>query len=245
MSLQHRIVSQDEWLAAHLAHLQKEKALTRQRDQLSAERRRLPWVAVSQPYVFDAPEGRRTLADLFGGCSQLVIYHFMYGPKWEEGCPSCSMAAEHLDANVVHLAQRDVALAVVSRAMLPQIESFKARMGWHFPWVSSHNNDFNRDFHVSFTEQEMAAGQYYNFGTRDFPRDEAPGLSVFSKDENGHIYRTFSTFARGAEWLLGVYSYLDLVPKGRNEAGLPFPMAWVRHRDKYAPADTAECGCKR
>jgi len=232
--MQHRIVSRDEWLAARKQHLSKEKEFTRMRDRLSAERRNLPWVKVEKLYVFDGPGGRQTLADLFDGRSQLVIYHFMFGPGWEEGCPICSMAVDGFDGNVVHLAQRDVTLLAVSRAPLPQIETFKKRMGWRFRWVSSHGNDFNRDYHVSFTPDEMAAGKvYYNYGLSEYPSEEAHGISVFHKDEAGAVFHTYSSYARGPEMLLGAYYILDLVPKCRDETALPWTMAWVRHHDRY------------
>jgi predicted dithiol-disulfide oxidoreductase (DUF899 family) len=231
---QPRIVSRDEWLAARKELLIKEKALTRQRDTLSIERRQLPMVKVDKEYVFDAPGGRQTLADLFDGRSQLVVYHFMMGPAWKEGCPSCSLLADHIDASVVHLAQRDVTLLAISRAPLAKIEAFKRRMGWRFKWVSSYLNEFNRDYHVSFTNEEVASGKmYYNFEVGQFPSDEAPGLSVFFKSPGGAVFHTYSTYARGGEPFIGAYHYLDLVPKGRDEDGLAFTMAWVRHHDRY------------
>jgi predicted dithiol-disulfide oxidoreductase (DUF899 family) len=229
-----RIVTRDEWLTARKELLITEKAFTRERDALSAARRRLPMVKVDKQYVFDAPGGQQTLADLFGGRSQLIVYHFMMGPGWSEGCPSCSLLSDHIDASVVHLAQRDVTLVAVSRAALPQIESFKRRMGWRFTWVSSHGNDFNRDYHVSFTREEMASGKvYYNYAMSEFPSEEAPGLSVFFKDAAGDVFHTYSTYARGGDIFIGAYNYLDLVPKGRDEGGLAFTMAWVRHHDRY------------
>jgi len=229
-----RIVSRDEWLTARKQLLSKEKELTRLRDGLSAERRALPWVRVDKAYGFDTPEGRQTLAELFAGRSQLVVYHFMFGPGWEQGCPSCSWAADNIDGNVVHLNARGVTLVVVSRAPLAQIAAFQKRMGWCFPWVSSHGSDFNYDYHVSFTPEEIAKGDVsYNYGPNGFPSEEAPGVSVFAKDSSGAVFHTYSAFARGAEPLLGGYFFLDLVPKGRDEAGLPFTMAWVRHHDRY------------
>jgi len=229
-----RIVSRDEWLTARKQLLSKEKELTRLRDGLSAERRALPWVRVDKAYGFDTPEGRQTLAELFAGRSQLVVYHFMFGPGWEQGCPSCSWAADNIDGNVVHLNARGVTLVVVSRAPLAQIAAFQKRMGWCFPWVSSHGSDFNYDYHVSFTPEEIAKGDVsYNYGPNGFPSEETPGVSVFAKDPSGAVFHTYSAFARGAEPLLGGYFFLDLVPKGRDEAGLPFTMAWVRHHDRY------------
>jgi predicted dithiol-disulfide oxidoreductase (DUF899 family) len=230
---QPRIVSRDEWLAARKRHLSKEKELTRLRDDLSAERRELPWVRVDKPYAFEGSKGKETLADLFDGRSQLVIYHFMFGPEWEQGCPSCSWAADNIDGNVVHLNARDVTVAMVSRAPLALIEAFKRRMGWRFKWVSSYGTDFNYDYHVSFAREEMAKGNvHYNFGPNGFPSDEAPGVSVFYKNGEGEIFHTYSSYARGAESLLGGYYFLDIVPKGRDEEK-PWTMSWVRHHDRY------------
>ena len=229
-----KVVSRDEWLAARKQHLSKEKEFTRLRDKLSAERRELPWVKVEKNYVFDAPKGRETLADLFDGRSQLIVYHFMFGPEWEQGCPSCSFLSDHIDGSIAHLAHRDVTFVVVSRAPLPKIEAFKKRMGWRFKWVSSYGNDFNFDYIVSFTKDEMAKGQVYcNYDKNEFPSDEGPGISVFYKDGTGEIFHTYSSPARGLDILVGAYNYLDLVPKGRDEAELPWTMAWVRHHDKY------------
>lgn len=230
----HKIVSQDEWLVARKAHLAKEKELTRLRDQLSAERQELPWVKVEKEYVFDDPDGKATLADLFAGRSQLLVYHFMFGPDWGQGCPSCSYLADHIDGANQHLPHRDVTLLAVSRAPLVRIEAFRRRMGWHFKWVSSHANDFNRDFHVSFTPEEMAQGEvYYNYRTGAFPSEEAPGLSAFYRAPDGTIFHTYSAYERGLDMLIGAYNYLDLAPKGRDEAELPWTMAWVRHHDRY------------
>jgi predicted dithiol-disulfide oxidoreductase (DUF899 family) len=229
-----KVVSRDEWLAARKQHLKKEKEFTRLRDKLSAERRELPWVKVEKNYVFDGTGGKETLADLFDGRSQLIVYHFMFGPEWEQGCPSCSFLSDHIDGSVVHLAHRDVTFVVVSRAPLPKIEAFKKRMGWRFKWVSSYANDFNFDYHVSFPKDEMAKGKVnYNYDMNEFPSDEGPGISVFYKDGTGDIFHTYSAYARGLDILVGAYNYLDLVPKGRDEAELPWTMAWVRHHDKY------------
>jgi len=229
-----KIVSQDEWLAARKQHLTKEKEFTRLRDQLSAERRSLPWVQVEKNYVFEGPNGNETLADLFNGRSQLIVYHFMFGLGWGEGCPSCSFLSDHIDGATVHLAHRDATLLAISRAPLPQIEAFKKRMGWRFKWVSSYGNDFNFDHHVSFTKDEMARDKvYYNYDVGKFPSEEGPGISVFFRDKTGEIFHTYSAYARGLDILVGTYNYLDLVPKGRDEAELPWTMAWVRHHDKY------------
>ncbi len=228
------VVSRAEWLEARKKLLVMEKEATRRRDALGAERRGLPMVEVDKTYLFDGPSGRQTLADLFDGRSQLIVYHFMLGPGWKEGCPSCSFLADHIDGSLVHLNARDVTLAVVSRAPLPEIEAFKHRMAWRFPWVSSHGNDFNFDYHVSFTKEEMAQGKvYYNYEMQEFGSEEAPGASVFHRDAAGKVFHTYSTYARGGDILIGAYNYLDLVPKGRDEDGLPWTMAWVRHHDTY------------
>jgi len=230
----HPIVSPDEWLAARKALLTKEKEFSRQRDALSAARRELPWVKVEKAYVFDGPDGRETLEDLFDGRGQLIVYHFMLGAGWEEGCPSCSFLADHFDGSIVHLAHRDTTFVVVSRAPLSEIKAFQKRMGWRFKWVSSHGNDFNRDYHVSFTEDERANGTaYYNYKKDTFPSEEAPGVSVFARNAGGDICHSYSSYARGLDMLLGTYNFLDMVPKGRDEAGLPFTMAWLRHHDSY------------
>lgn len=257
---EHRIVLQEEWIAARKQLLEKEKEATRLLDQLAAERRQLPWVKVGKNYVFDAPGGKATLADLFKGRSQLAVYHFMFGPDWQEGCPSCSFVSDHFDGMLPHLAARDVTLAAVSRAPLAKLEAFKKRMGWRFTWVSSYGGDFNADFHVSFTPEEMARGKVdYNYVLQEFPSAEAPGLSVFYKDSAGEVFHTYSTYGRGLELLLGTYRVLDLVPKGRGEDGLGFSMEWVRYHDAYgtnafadadkpywpeaAPRTSANCGC--
>ncbi len=230
-----RVVSRAEWLAARKQHLSKEKEFTRLRDQLSAERRELPWVKVDKRYVFDGPKGKETLADLFDGRSQLIVYHFMFGPGWERGCPSCSFLSDHIDGSTVHLAHRDVTLLAISRAPLSQIEAFKHRMGWRFKWVSSYGNDFNFDYGVSFPKEDVAKDKVnYNYRmSTAFGSEELPGLSVFYKDGPGNIFHTYSSYARGLDMLIGAYNYLDLVPKGRDEAGMPSTMAWVRHHDKY------------
>ena len=242
--MQHQIVSHDEWLAARKQHLAREKELTRLRDQVSAERRELPWVKVDKAYAFETADGKRTLANLFDGRSQLVVYHFMLGPGWTEGCKSCSFLADHFDGARVHLAQRDVTLVVVSRAPLAEIQAFQRRMGWQFPWVSSFGSDFNPDYHVSFTPEELARGKVlYNFELTGFPVEEGPGLSVFYRADGGDIYHTYSTYARGLDILVGAYNFLDLAPKGRDEAGLSFTMDWVKHHDRYDEQPKAEAAC--
>ena len=238
---QHKIVSQSEWTAQRKALLAKEKEFTRARDQLSAERRTLPWVKVEKPYVFDTPDGKKTLAELFDGKSQLIVYHFMLGPGWEEGCPSCSYLADHFDGAIVHLAQRDVAFVVVSRAPLAEIEAFKQRMGWRFKWVSSFGSDFNFDYHVSFPEKQVGSEGDYNYERQEIGSDEMPGASVFYKDATGAVFHTYSAYARGLDILVGAYNWLDLTPKGRDEAELPWSMAWVRRHDEYDDDEQQSC----
>lgn len=245
----HKVVSNKEWLQARKTFLTKEKAFTQQRDELSRERRELPWVNIDKDYVFDGPKGQETLADLFDGRSQLMVYHFMFGPEWEEGCKGCSFEADHFNSFVVHLNARDVSLTAVSRAPLEKLQTFKKRMGWNFKWVSSFHTDFNSDYHVSFAKGDRVNDKVaYNYGLTEFPTDEAPGISVFYKDADGNIFHTYSSYARGLDILLGTYNFLDLTPMGRDEASLPYPMAWLRHHDRYdshevaAPALTG-CGC--
>jgi predicted dithiol-disulfide oxidoreductase (DUF899 family) len=230
----HKIVSQREWLAARKALLAKEKEFTKQRDRLSEERRALPWVKIEKSYSFEGPKGRQSLSDLFEGRSQLIVYHFMYGPEWGEGCMSCSFWADTFNGAIEHLKARDVTMIAVSRAPYSTLKAFQKRMGWSFKWVSSLGSDFNYDFHVSFTPEEQEKGPvFYNFQKQEFPSDEAPGISVFYKDKAGDIFHTYSTYARGLDAVNGAYQLLDLAPKGRDEAELPWPMAWVKHRDKY------------
>jgi predicted dithiol-disulfide oxidoreductase (DUF899 family) len=238
---EHSIVSREKWLPLRKELLRKEKELTRLRDQLNAERRELPWVRVEKNYVFDAPDGKVSLKELFGGRSQLVIYHFMFGPDWNEGCPSCSFVSDHIDGALPHLAARDVTMVMVSRAPLAKIETFKKRMGWRFNWVSSYGTDFNPDFGVSFTKDEMAQGKVnYNYTMQEFPSEEAPGISVFYKNPGGEVFHTYSSFGRGLEHLVGTYMILDLVPKGRDEDELGFTMEWVRYHDRYGTDDFAD-----
>ena len=227
------VVPPADWLAARKDLLKKEKEFTHLRDELSRQRRELPWEKVEKRYVFDGPKGKETLADLFGGKSQLIVYHFMFGPGWEEGCKSCSYLADHFDGANYHLSHRDVTLVVVSQAPLSELEPYKKRLGWRFKWVSSHGSDFNFDYHVSFTKEEEKKNKvYYNYGTGEFMSDELPGLSVFYKDEDGEIFHTYSTYARGLDTLVGTYNFLDLVPKGRDE-NPESTMDWVRRHDAY------------
>lgn len=236
-TVDHAIVSPDQWLTARQALLAREKELTQLRDQIARERRALPWVRVEKDYVFEGLEGRRTLAELFEGRRQLLVQHFMLGPDWEQGCPSCSFMADHTDGMLPHLAQRDVTLVAISRAPLARIERFRQRMGWRFPWLSSHGSDFNHDFHVSFSPEVQARGEvYYNYAMRPFPIEEAPGISAFFKDDAGDVFHTYSTYGRGVEVMMGTYNLLDLAPRGRDERDVPNKMEWVRHHDRYAPA---------
>jgi len=224
------IVSQEEWLAARQALLAVEKAFTRTRDALSAKRREMPWVKIDRPYVFQGSDGAQSLADLFAGRGQLIVYHFMLGPDWQEGCKSCSFWADNFDRIIVHLNQRDVSMVAVSSAPLAKIEDFRKRMGWSFKWVSSIGTTFNRDFGVSPTPGEPMT---YNYAPSKSTMDELPGISVFARDGKGAVFHTYSCYARGLDMLNTAYHYLDLVPKGRDEAGLPYTMAWVKHHDRY------------
>jgi predicted dithiol-disulfide oxidoreductase (DUF899 family) len=240
----HPIVSRQEWLEARKAHLMREKEFTLARDRLSAERRALPWVKVDKTYTFDGPRGKQTLADLFEGHPQLVVQHFMFAPDWSEGCKSCSFWADGFERMIPHLAARDTALVAISRAPLQKLDAFKARMGWTFDWFSSAGNDFNHDYAVSFTPEEIKSGaKIYNFGTSGFGAQEAPGISVFHRDADGSIFHTYSCFARGLDMMNSAYHYLDLTPLGRHEEGLPYPMDWVRLRDQYQPAATTAAAC--
>jgi predicted dithiol-disulfide oxidoreductase (DUF899 family) len=230
----HPVVSREQWLVARGELLAKEKEFTRLRDELSRQRRALGWVKVEKDYVFDGPQGKETLSQLFAGRSQLVVYHFMFHPSWEEGCKSCSFWADNFNGVVVHLAHRDVTLVAVSKARREQIEAFRKRMGWSFKWVSAFDNDFGRDYHVSFSAEEFGKGEvFYNYRVGAFPREEAPGISVFCKNPAGDVFHTYSCYSRGVDMMNGAYHYLDLVPKGRDEEGLPFTQAWVRHHDRY------------
>jgi len=241
--MEHKVVSFTAWVEARKGLLKKEKEFTKLRDELSRQRRELPWERVEKKYVFDGPKGKTALADLFQSRSQLVVYHFMLGPGWPEGCPSCSYIADHFNSFIVHLNARDVSFAAASRAPLAEIETFKRRMAWTFPWVSSNHSDFNFDYQVSKTPAEKTGGKvYYNYVEQEFPSEERPGLSVFYKDAGGDIFHTYSTYSRGLDILIGAYNFLDLVPKGRDEDALPHTMAWVRHHDKYEHSAKGE-GC--
>ena len=232
----HKVVTHKEWLAARKRLLVKEKKFSRLRDQLNQARRELPWEKVEKDYTFESPEGKVTLSELFGGKSQLVIYHFMFGPGWKEGCPHCSFWADHYDGVNHHLGQRDTAFAVVSRAPLKELQPFKKRMGWKFKWVSSHQTDFNFDLNVSFTPEQIRDGtQFYNYAPLQMDIDEREGVSAFYQDGNGNIYHTYSSYARGIDLLNTTYNFLDLTAKGRDE-NPDHPQDWVRYHDKYRKA---------
>ena len=227
------VVSPEDWLAARRKFLREEKEFSKLRDRIAARRRELPWVKVDQAYVFESPDGPVPLADLFDGHSQLIIYHFMLGSGWEEGCRGCSFVSDHFDGALAHLEARDVSFAAVSSAPIAEIRRFKERMAWKFRWVSSHGTTFNRDFRVSFTSEEVEAGKAdYNFGLNYIGMEEMPGLSVFARGADGDVYRTYSTYSRGLDLLIGTYNLLDLVPKGRDEDP-EAPMKWVRLHDQY------------
>ena len=230
----HEIVSKSEWLQARKQLLAKEKEFTRLRDQLSTQRRSLPWLRIDKKYVFEGPNGRETLADLFEGRSQLVVYHFMFAPEWDVGCKSCSFWADNFNGITAHLNQRDVTFVAISRAPLPKLQAFAKRLGWTFKWVSSSGSDFNFDFNVSFKPEQVARGEAtYNYAPFEEDGPERPGISAFAKDESGAVFHTYSAYGRGIDMMNTAYQYLDLVPKGRDEAGLPHTMAWVKLRDQY------------
>jgi predicted dithiol-disulfide oxidoreductase (DUF899 family) len=238
-----KVVSREEWMAARRTLLAEEKALTRQRDQITRQRQALPWVRIDKPYVFDTLEGPRLLSDLFEGRQQLIVYHFMFGPGWNEGCVGCSLLADHLDGALQHLLQRDIAFAAVSRAPLSEVEPFRQRMGWKFRWVSSARTDFNYDFHVSFTPRQLESGRiYYNFEERpaEGSSEEASGTSVFYRNDAGDVFHTYSSYGRGGEGHLGVYHLLDLTPIGRDETVRGNLTDWVRHHDRYGAPGTVE-----
>jgi predicted dithiol-disulfide oxidoreductase (DUF899 family) len=230
----HHVVSHAEWLSARTAFLAKEKEFTRLRDELSRQRRALPWEQVDKQYVFDAPSGKQTLGELFESRSQLVVYHFMFSPEWDEGCLHCSFWADNFNGIDVHLNHRDVTFVAISRASLAKIESFKRRMGWSFTWVSAFQNNFNFDYQASFTPEEIQRGAvFYNYSQTNLEDADREGISVFHKDQSGAVFHTYSCYARGIDMLNGAYHYLDLVPKGRDEDGPEGPQAWVRHHDRY------------
>ena len=230
---EHKVVNEKQWLAARKRLLAKEKKFSKARDQLNRDRRTLPWVKVEKEYVFDSPEGKVTLGDLFDGKSQLIVYHFMFGPGWKDGCPHCAFWADHYDSINHHLGQRDTTLVVVSRAPLKEIQPFKKRMGWRFNWVSSNQNNFNYDFHVSFTPEQIRTGRlFYNYSNLKMEIDEREGVSAFYRESNGQVYHTYSSYARGIDLLNTTYNFLDITAKGRNE-NPDQPQDWVRYHDEY------------
>ena len=227
-----RVVPHEQWVTERVAFIAKEKELTRLRDELSRQRRELPWEKVTKSYVFDGPRGKETLAELFEGRSQLVVYHLMFGPSWDEACTSCSFWADNFNGIDIHLAHRDITFLAISRAPLPKLEAYKKRMGWSFKWVSAGESDFNYDFQVSHNPEAARNGTtYYNYGTGVKVGEEMPGVSVFYRDRNGDIYHTYSTYSRGIDFLNGAYNYIDLTPKGRDE-GTQI-MSWLRRHDQY------------
>jgi len=232
---QHKVVTREEWLAARKDLLAREKRLTRETDAVTADRLALPWVKVEKNYLFDSPSGKKSLADLFAGRSQLIVKHFMFGPGWKEGCVGCSFGSDHVEGALVHLEHHDVSYVAISRAPLAEIEPFKKRMGWNFDWVSSANNDFNFDYNVSFRKEDVKDGKvYYNYEMAPFMSEELSGLSFFYKDPAGNIFHTYSTYGRGDEKMLTTYMLLDMTPKGRNETGPRHNLSdWVRHHDRY------------
>jgi predicted dithiol-disulfide oxidoreductase (DUF899 family) len=233
---EHAVVPHDEWVKARKAFLAREKEFTRQREALAADRRDLPWEAVTKDYVFQGPGGKHSLPDLFDGFSQLIVYHFMFPPEWDEGCPHCSFWADNFDPAPVHLRARDTSLVAVSRAPLAKLAAYQQRMGWSFPWFSSGETDFNYDFGASFTAGEVTSGAaVYNYGSAAPGFEDREGLSVFTRDEQGRVFHTYSAWARGIDAINGTYQLLDLVPKGRDEAGSEFPQFWVRRHDEYGP----------
>ncbi len=230
----HRVVSHKAWIEARRKFLAKEKKFTRLRDELARQRRALPWERVDKEYVFDGPKGRETLPELFNGRSQLVVYHFMFAPDWDEGCKHCSFWADNFNGLGIHLNHRDVSFVAISRAPLEKLEAFKKRMGWSFKWVSSGQNDFNYDYQASFTPQEVESGAaFYNYSKLDVGVSDREGVSVFYRDPSGAVFHTYSSYARGIDMLNIAYHYLDLAPKGRDEDGLEFTQSWVRYHDKY------------
>jgi predicted dithiol-disulfide oxidoreductase (DUF899 family) len=234
MAYNHRIVSSAEWIEARKQLLAEEKEFNRLRDRLSQRRRDLPWEAVTKEYSFDGPNGKRTLAELFDGRSQLIVYHFMFAPEWDEGCQSCSFWADNFNGIGSHLNHRDVTFLAISRAPLQKLQGYAKRLGWNFPWYSSAGSDFNFDYQVSFTPQQLAAGDaIYNYATLPHKMSDLVGISVFAKNEAGEVFHTYSTYSRGVDMLNGAYHYLDLVPKGRDEGGLKYTMEWLRRHDQY------------
>jgi predicted dithiol-disulfide oxidoreductase (DUF899 family) len=243
MEAGNRVLTHEEWLAERRTLLARERELTRLRDQVTRERQQLPWELVEKPYTFTGPDGQETLSSLFAGRSQLMIYHFMFAPGWKEGCPGCSFMADHFDGALPHIEQHDVSFAAVSRAPLAEFQAFRKRMGWKFKWISSNGTDFNRDFGVTYLPEQVEKGEKpYNYGTSPLFGEEMPGLSVFAKDDAGTVYHTWSGYARGLENMLGTYSFVDLLPKGRRESGpTKSMMDWLRYHDQYGTQAGGSC----
>lgn len=234
MESNHRILSHEEWIEARKELLIKEKEFTRLRDELSRQRRALPWERVDQQYVFDGPNGKETLAQLFDGASQLIVYHFMFNPDWDAGCPHCSFWADNFDRIPIHLKHRDISFVAISRASYDKLAAYQKRMGWSFKWMSSSGNDFNYDYFASFTPDEVKNGtHFYNYGRRKPGGEDVVGISVFARDEEDGVFHTYSTYSRGVDMLNGAYHYIDLTPKGRDEVGHANPQFWVRRHDEY------------
>jgi predicted dithiol-disulfide oxidoreductase (DUF899 family) len=232
--MQNQIVRHEEWLKARLELLAAEKEFTRQRDALTRRRMAMPWERVEKSYRFEGPKGAASLAELFEGRSQLIVYHFMFAPDWQEGCKSCSFWADNFNGIAIHLNHRDVTLTAVSRAPFAKLDAYRKRMGWGFPWVSSDGSDFSFDWHVSFKPEEMAAGRaYYNYAVRPIDVSDQQGISVFCKNESEEVFHSYSCHGRGIDMVNGAYQFLDLVPKGRDEDSFDFPMKWVRRHDQY------------
>ncbi|MCJ9672734.1 MULTISPECIES: thioredoxin family protein [unclassified Neorhizobium] len=232
--MQNQVVSPEEWLKARLDLLAAEKEFTRQRDALTRRRMAMPWERVEKPYRFEGPDGELSLEDLFDGRSQLIVYHFMFGPDWEEACKSCSFWADNFNGIPIHLNHRDVTFVAISRAPLAKIDAYKKRMGWNFPWFSSNGGDFNFDYQASVRPEDLPKGvAYYNYEVQPSNASEEVGISVFCRNDSGEVFHTYSCYSRGVDMLNGAYHYLDLVPKGRNEDEFRFPMAWLRRHDQY------------
>ena len=230
----YQVVSSKEWIEARKELLIKEKEFTRLREQLSQQRRDLPWEAVDKEYVFEGPAGKQTLAELFDGRSQLIVYHFMFDPSWEKGCPHCSFWADSVERNIIHLNHRDVTMVAISHAPISKLDAYRKAMGWTFKWLSSYDSDFNYDYHVSFKPEEVARGEiHHNYRQRKASMSEVAGISVFFRDPSGDIFHTYSCYERGLDMMNAAYQYLDLVPKGRDEAGQANPQFWVRRHNEY------------
>ena len=229
-----KTVTKEEWTKARIELLKDEKEFTRKRDELTKKRQEMPWLKINKKYIFQDTNGKVNLTELFGKCSQLIVYHFMYHPDWNDPCKSCSFWADNFEQTDIHLRARDANLVAVSKATINQINIYKKRMGWSFQWVSSHDNNFNEDFCVGFTNDQKQKNKiYYNYVEQPYAIEELPGVSVFTKNNNGDVFHTYSTYSRGLDMLNGTYQYIDILPKGRNEDGMSHKMEWVKRRDEY------------